>query len=220
LRIIAISDLHMSKPASKAAAEATVAEEADVLFVAGDISHGKLNNAVELLEILGRSKVTIFFVPGNMDTPQLSSWSSDNLRNLHGRCERYGFYTLVGLGGSIMTPFNTPFEFNEQEAEEILNRALQKCDAGSLVLISHSPPRDTDLDMTRSGMHAGSRSVRDFIISKNPLLVVCGHIHEAQGIDKLGETTIVNPGPAYLGGYARIELDDKVQVRLARFSVS
>ena len=220
MKIIALADIHMSKSACEAAAERIAAEHADAVLVAGDISHGDLEEAVMLLEILTRSGTDIFFVPGNMDSTKLSNWSRGKIRNLHGRCDSFRDYALVGLGGSVNTPFNTPFEMNEREAERILEQAIQQCSSRKLLLVSHCPPRDTDLDMTRSGIHAGSTSVRDFIESKRPILVVCGHIHEAQGVDTMGETTIVNPGPAYHGGYARIDLNDKVQVNLARFKSS
>ena len=34
----------------------------------------------------------------------------------------------------------------------------------------------------------------DFIMEKQPLAVICGHIHEGVGVEKLGETTVINPG--------------------------
>ncbi len=36
---------------------------------------------------------------------------------------------------------------------------------------------------------------------------ICGHIHEAKGIDKIGNTLIINPGAARDGHYATIEID-------------
>jgi len=195
-------------------------ECANAVFIAGDISHGDLDDAKSLLEIIGRSGVPVFFVPGNMDSPKLSTWSRGSLKNLHGRCESFDSYLLVGLGGSVSTPFSTPFELTEEDAEKILNGTYTECKNRKLIFLSHNPPKNTDLDMTRPGIHVGSSSVRDFIDHRNPLLVICGHIHEAQGIHKISETTIVNPGPAYRGGYARIDLDDKIQVDLARLQLA
>jgi Icc-related predicted phosphoesterase len=217
LRIVAITDLHRSESAALGAAETIAAESPDALFVVGDISHGDFREALRLLEILVKSKVPVYFVPGNMDSPRLSNWSGNGLKNLHGRCIGCGEYALVGLGGSINTPFNTPFEYTEEESDHLLNQAVRTCREGSIILVTHSPPKDTKLDLTRSGIHAGSHSVRRFIETKEPILVVCGHIHEAQGIDRVADTILVNPGPAYHGGYARIELNDQVQVGLARF---
>jgi Icc-related predicted phosphoesterase len=220
LRIVALTDLHRSESAALSAAETIAAESTDAVFVVGDISHGDLREALRLLKILGKSKAPVYFVPGNMDSPRLSSWTGNGLKNLHGRCMGCGEYALVGLGGSINTPFNTPFKFTEEEAEHLLNQAIRTCREGRFILVTHSPPKNTKLDLTRSGIHAGSYSVRRFIETKEPILVVCGHIHEAQGIDKVAHTVLVNPGPAYHGGYARIELNEKVQVSLARFRIT
>ena len=63
------------------------------------------------------------------------------------------------------------------------------------VLISHSPPKGI-LDISSDGRRLGSTALRDAIINKNPLLVVCGHIHASAGqIDRFGETTVINAGP-------------------------
>jgi Icc-related predicted phosphoesterase len=63
------------------------------------------------------------------------------------------------------------------------------------VLISHSPPKGT-LDISSDGRRLGSTALRDTLIAKNPLLVICGHIHASAGqIDRFGETTVINAGP-------------------------
>ena len=35
-----------------------------------------------------------------------------------------------------------------------------------------------------------------------------GHIHESQGVDTIGKTVIVNPGPFMTGNYAEVELEE------------
>jgi len=44
-------------------------------------------------------------------------------------------------------------------------------------------------------------------MSKNPILSIHGHIHEARGIDKIRNTTILNSGPLRNGYYAVIEFN-------------
>jgi Icc-related predicted phosphoesterase len=215
LKIFALTDLHRSLNAANGAANKIAEEQPDAILIAGDISHGSLNEAVNLLQILNNSKKDVFFVPGNMDSPELLNWNKKNIKNIHGRCERFSNYSLIGVGGSVYTPFNTHLEFAENEIEETLNQALLKCaEKKNMILISHCPPKDTKLDRTATGIHAGSKSVLRFIESKKPLLVVTGHIHEARGIDKIDETIIVNPGPAHMGRYVIIELGEKIHVKL------
>jgi hypothetical protein len=84
-------------------------------------------------------------------------------------------------------------------------------------LLTHTPPRDTQLDAIRHGDHVGSSSVREFIELTRPALVICGHIHEARGIDRLGPTQMVNCGTAFRGHYALVEVgaDLKIELRTA-----
>jgi len=57
--------------------------------------------------------------------------------------------------------------------------------------------------------------VREFVDRHQPALVLCGHIHEARGQARLGNSVIVNCGPAKRGHYALVELTAKaVQVEL------
>ncbi|MHA1145196.1 MAG: metallophosphoesterase family protein [Candidatus Helarchaeota archaeon] len=62
------------------------------------------------------------------------------------------------------------------------------------IYIMHSPPHDTDLDFTSRKEHVGSKAIRYFIEEKQPALFLCGHIHEAAGIMKMGRTSCANSG--------------------------
>jgi Icc-related predicted phosphoesterase len=100
--------------------------------------------------------------------------------------------SFYGIGGGIpITPFGSwSYDFSEDEASQL----LKGCPPGG-VLISHSPPNGI-LDISSDGRHLGSTALRDTVIAKNPLLVICGHIHASAGqIDRSGETTIINAGP-------------------------
>ncbi len=65
--------------------------------------------------------------------------------------------------------------------------------------------------------HASGRRHDLEIYGKNhPKLLICGHIHEAKGVDMMGQTLIVNPGPARHGDCAVIDLNNKGEVRFGR----
>ena len=56
-------------------------------------------------------------------------------------------------------------------------------------------PCGTALDRVHEGLHAGSRSVREFVDRNQPDYLFCGHIHEAEGVDiEIGKTKPVNVG--------------------------
>ena len=69
------------------------------------------------------------------------------------------------------------------------------------ILLCHQPPYGI-LDKVNfkgapkgwNGKHAGSKAILDYIKRFGPRYVVCGHIHEAEGKKKVGDTEVINVG--------------------------
>ena len=173
--------------------------------------------AKQFLHVLAGAGAPVYFVPGNMDSVELRDWPGDeDVHALHGRCEYRGSLALIGVGGSPHGPFRSPFEYDENEAALLLEKAVKSYSGGNLILLSHCPPKDTKIDLAFTGEHAGSLAVRRFVEKVQPVLVVSGHIHEAQGIDAIRNSTLVNTGPAQRGNFAEIVLNNGVKVDFAR----
>ena len=192
MRLLLFSDLHRD---TGAAADLVMrARTADVVVGAGDYStvHRGLD---EILSILQQIEAPMILVPGNNETADelrhaCSQWESANV--LHGNGVTVSGMTFFGLGGGVpVTPFGSwSYDFTEQKALALLSDCPTRG-----VLVSHSPPRGV-VDVSTDGENLGSTAVRDTIIARNPLLVVCGHIHPSAGQQgMLGETTVVNAGP-------------------------
>ncbi len=218
MRIFAFSDFHGSQEAFQRARDTVAAEKPDLVLVAGDIVNHDGEKAKQFLSDLTEAGTPVYFVPGNMDSPDLIGWSgSGSVRGLHGRCESLGNADLIGLGGSPRGAFSTPIEYSEAMAAQVLEKASTNYHGGPLILVSHCPPKDTKADRVIAGLHIGSSSVRKFVEKTKPMVVVSGHVHEAQSIDRIGSTIVVNPGPAKNGNYAIIDMDKGVEVALAKF---
>jgi len=83
--------------------------------------------------------------------------------------------------------------------EEDLRRLPAPEDLRKTIYVMHSPPWGTHLDGIQGGHHVGSRAIRNFIASGQPLLSLHGHIHEGPRLsggykDWIGKTLCVNPG--------------------------
>jgi len=83
--------------------------------------------------------------------------------------------------------------------EEDLRRLPAAEDLRKTIYVMHSPPWGTHLDGIQGGHHVGSRAIRNFIASGQPLLSLHGHIHEGPRLsggykDRIGKTLCVNPG--------------------------
>ena len=201
--LVCISDLHGSLRGIE-----RINFSPDLLIVTGDITNfGREREAENILRQLLKITDKILAVPGNCDYPEVSKVLDELEINLWCKgkiIDKTGFF---GVGGSNPTPFNTPLEYSEEELEACLNEGFTKVKEAEIkILVSHPPPYNTKVDRVSSGLHVGSRAVREFIEKAQPSLVLCGHIHEARGIDKIKNTIIVNPGPLHRG-YARVEID-------------
>lgn len=218
MRIFCFTDFHGDEDTYRKAAKLINGSTPDLVLLAGDIADFSIPRARTCLGHLDAAEIRTFYVPGNMDSPQLADHVKlPNVTPVHAKCEKIGDYELIGLGGAVTGPFATPFEYGEDEAARLLGRALQGYQQGPILLLSHCPPKNTKVDETRAGVHAGSLSVRDFIERHRPILTVSGHIHEARGTSMLQNTVLVNPGPAYNGNYGEITLNASVKVQLATF---
>ena len=162
-----------------------------------------------LIEELKMFKKPILAIPGNNDIKDVIEVIEKNKISIHGKGKIIGDYGFYGFGGA-KTPFATPFEPTEQELKIGLEKGYnQILSAKYKIQITHNPPYNTQLDVVRTGVHVGSHVVREFIEQKKPILALSAHIHEARGVDKLGETFLLNPGKFPEGYFGLITLDGK-----------
>jgi Icc-related predicted phosphoesterase len=168
--------------------------DVDVVIGAGDYILPR-QGLGEMITAFMKIEKPIVLVSGNCEnTHDLKSacrgWQ--NAHVLHGEQVTIDGMSFFGIGGGIpITPFGSwSYDFSEDEAAQL----LENCPSGG-VLISHSPPKGI-LDISSDGRSLGSTALKDTLMTKNPLLVICGHIHASAGqIDRFGETTIINAGP-------------------------
>jgi len=205
--IIAFGDIHMDTGCLHRIPEI---DRADCVVLTGDLTVvGGRREADQVLDAVCALNPRVYAQIGNMDRREVDALLSEKGINLNGTGVVLGGVGLFGLGGSTPTPFGTPSEFSEETMERRLRRAYEAvkgCDRK--ILFSHTPPIHTRLDRVRSGVHAGSRAVREFLETTPVDACICGHIHEAAGTDRVGATPVINPGMAGRGGYVRILCDE------------
>jgi putative phosphoesterase len=207
--LLAVSDIHGNLNAVNRIIKAVEKKKIDAVLVAGDITDfGTGDNAIRILNMFKTVSKKVFYVPGNCDYVDTFDAKELDEMNIHGRYAQIGNIIVIGVGGSVETPFSTPFELGEEEFDSLLEKAYRSAkQPKDFILVSHTPPYNTRLDLTARGIHAGSKTIRAFIETYEPKLVICGHIHEAKGIDNLGKSLMVNPGPARKGFYTLIKIE-------------
>lgn len=208
MKIVAVSDIHGSAPMLESMRP--VLRQADLVLLTGDITHfGGEEAARKIIDPIRTAAGVLYGVAGNCDYPDVDDYLTREKLNLHGRAVQYGGIGIAGLGGSLVTPFHTPLEYTEEELGRALSEAYKSLVPGlPWILVSHQPPYGTNCDRLRSGAHVGSHAVRAFIEEKAALVCLTGHIHESAGLDAVGRTRIINPGPLAGGRYAYAEISD------------
>ena len=212
MRILGIVDVH---GAHRRVAEMMVKEpDVDLVVFAGDLTtNGRAHDARAVLDAVGARAPRVFAVAGNMDPHPVEELLAMDGIALNGRGVVVGDVGFLGSSGAPLSPLHTPNEVPEEELAARLAAGWRDVrGARWKVLVSHAPPLGTRVDVLSSGAHVGSSAVRAFCDSHQPDLVLCGQIHEARGVDRLGRTILVNPGPAHTGAYCVIAIDEAVRV--------
>lgn len=213
MRILHVSDVHGNMGAAEKISEKAVEIGADLIVITGDLTHfGEIEDAEMILEKISESGRKVFFVPGNCDPRALLSWSpsNDSIINLHLKSVEFMGWEFIGLGGAVGR-YGTLIEFTEDEVESMLSKVIPR--KPGFIFVSHSPPYGVEVDYT-GVKHIGSSAVKKYVENYKPHLMLCGHAHEGRGVIKIGETTIVNSGPAKNGLCSMIDLGEDLEVQL------
>jgi Icc-related predicted phosphoesterase len=207
VRIVCCGDIHMAFRAIERLGP--VLAGADLAILVGDLTHfGDPPDAFRVVDAFRAHGPPVWAVTGNLDMP----WTIDAFRergiSLHGEGRRLGGLGVFGCGGSNITPMDTPTELEEHEIDAVLTRGFAAvADAPRTLMICHTPPYDTALDRLVNGTPVGSPAVRAFIEQHRPDVAVVGHIHEGRGVERVGQTLVLNAGALRDGGYVMLEDD-------------
>jgi Icc-related predicted phosphoesterase len=176
-------------------------------------------------ERLAGTGVRLYMTGGNDDEPAVL----ETLEGHDGRrvvasegcvIDLDGEHTMITVGLSTVTPWDTPREASEEEIATAIDAAAAGVpDVGRCVFNLHCPPKDTPIDTClklevrprelprpiREGGRfvttgGGSRAVREAIRTYQPLVGLHGHIHESGGRFRIGRTQTFNPGSEYVQG--------------------
>jgi len=207
--LYAVADIH-GKKENLDRIERTVRERTpDVLVAAGDVATRR--DALPVLERLDGLSIPVLLVRGNMDPPDLDLLAGPYrcIESLHRREVAVEGMSFAGISGTLPIPFRTRVSLREKNDWTDLASRVRR----ETILVAHPPPLGI-LDRAFGMFHSGSRGLRDLVLRTEPRLLLCGHIHEAAGADRLGRTLVVNAAMGRKGGGALIHLDEEHDLRL------
>src|SRR3989344_5503152 len=159
-----------------------------------------------------------------------------NLKNINYSVGKHNGINFIGFGGymDIDSYFNKK-EWKEDDNEKYMDRVYRRYKSkrklfrnlrkskGERIFVFHYPPKGVfDIirdkkDNPMNGKSAGIGFFTEAIKKYKPKLVICGHMHEYQGMKKIYGVPVINPGDAEKGKAAVIEVDDNGKFERVRF---
>lgn len=199
-------------------------EKVDAIFM--QVMRDRLIQWVELAEkVLAEAGLMCYFTGGNDDYQEVIDAIADtpHVKNSDNKVVRIDeLHQMLNLGWSNQTPWNCPRDHTEQDlAEAVAKLMVSVEDSANCVYNVHPPPVDSGLDtcpkldtsvypprpVIEQGQQimfgAGSVAIRTAVEKYQPLVHLCGHIHESKGATKIGKTLVINPGSEYGEGILR-----------------
>ena len=187
MKIYAVADIHARKRRLDCIAANVDRLSPDLVVASGDLTSYRASPFV--VRRLADLPVLVFAILGNTDRKLVSRQIeySPNISSGFLPAAEDRPFNLVGLNGTVPIPFRSRIALRENR---MLRRIAHLVNPHT-ILVVHTPPWGI-LDEVMGKFHAGSKNLLDFIRCKEPLMVICGHIHERPGVKQLGKTCVVN----------------------------
>ena len=193
MKIFAASDLHGDQSLAERLAERAEKEQADLVILAGDITHNDTSTKSIIGPFVKRQR-KVMIIPGNHDSITTVDFLAEmyGIKNMHGYSATYGDIGFFGCGGATVGPHT---QMSDEEIFSTLKYSHEQVkDAKKKVMITHVHPSGSKIERF-SQFFPGSEGVTRAIKEFKPDIVLCGHIHEAAGIEEiLGKSRVINVG--------------------------
>jgi hypothetical protein len=208
MRILSAGDLHGDSGLAKKLADKATKENVDLVILCGDLTEGdeKTDNLIGPFLKQGKKVV---LVPGNHESVATADFLSKvyGVKNLHG----YGIKIFdpqtdsksssivkdkkyVGLFGCSGVNIGI-HQITDKDAYDMLMRGHHYVkDANFTIMVSHVHPSGTKMEKF-THYFEGSKAVRRAIDKFQPDIMLCSHVHEAEGLEEMiGKTRVFNVG--------------------------
>ena len=192
LRILAAGDIHGDTNQAKKLAEQAEKESVDLVVLCGDLTYAESSTEGIIGPFVKKNKKVIL-IPGNHETVATADFLAElyGVTNLHGYSIKYKGVGLFGCGGANIGLF----QLGEDEIFELIKKGYERIkDAKKKILVTHVHPSGSLMEKF-SNIFPGSEGVKKAIDTFKPDILLCSHVHEAEGIEeKIGKTKVINVG--------------------------
>ena len=192
LRILAAGDIHGDTTQARRLAEQAEEENIDLVGLSGDLKYEETCTEGIIGPFIKKGKKVIL-IPGNHETVATADFLAElyGATNLHGysiKCKDVG---LFGCGGANIGLF----QLGEDEIFELIKKGYDRIkDSKKKILVTHVHPSGSLMEKF-TNIFPGSDGVKKAIDIFKPDILLCSHVHEAEGIEEMiGKTKVINVG--------------------------
>lgn len=192
LKILASGDIHGDTGLAEKLAERAKKENVDLVILCGDLTMGETSTS-NLIGPFVKRKKKVILIPGNHETVATADFLAElyGAKNLHGYSVKYKDVGLFGCGGANIGLF----QLGEKEIFNLLKKGFSKIKyLNKKIMVTHVHPSNTKMEKFTK-FFPGSKGVKKAIDTFKPDILLCSHVHEAEGIEeKIGKTRVINVG--------------------------
>jgi len=192
MKILASGDLHGDQGLAKKLAEKAEKEKVDLVILCGDITHFD-KSTTNMIGPFVQRKQKVLFVPGNHDSFATADFLAEfyGVKNLHGYSVKYGDVGIFGAGGANIGVA----QLTDKETYDLLKKGFEKIKGlDKKIMVTHVHPSGTKMEKFTK-FFAGSEGIRKAVDKFKPDILLCSHVHEAEGIEEMvGKTRVINVG--------------------------
>lgn len=192
LKILAAGDIHGDTRLANSLAEKAKKEKVDLVILCGDLTFAESSTS-NLIGPFVKRKQKVLIIPGNHESFATADFLAElyGVKNIHGYYVVYKDVGIFGCGGANIGVN----QISEEEIFNNLKKGFQNIkELSKKIMVTHIHPEGTKMGKLTS-FFPGSIGVTKAIKEFKPDLLLCSHVHEAEGIEeKLYDTKIINVG--------------------------
>jgi len=192
MKILAAGDIHGDTRLAESLAKKAARNKVDLVVLCGDITLAD-SSTTSLIGPFVKKKQKVILIPGNHETLATADFLADlyDVTNLHGYSIKFNNVGFFGCGFANVGLSR----LGEDEISNVLTKAYKKIrDAKKKVMVTHVHPDGTLMGKLTS-FFPGSTGVRNAVKKLKPDILLCSHVHEAEGVEeKIGKTKVINVG--------------------------
>jgi uncharacterized protein len=192
MKILAFGDIHGDQRQAQKLADQAEKENVDLVILCGDITQQD-QSTDNLIGPFVKKNKKVLLIPGNHDSFATADFLAEvyGVKNIHGCSVKYDDVGIFGCGGANIGVS----QLSEDEIFDLLQKGFDKVKyLKKKIMVSHVHPSGTLMERFTKFL-PGSTGVKKALTSFKPDLVLCSHVHEAEGLEeKIGDTTVMNVG--------------------------